>query len=49
MLVGDAGRTEALWGAVGRMTVVGVIWLIGWPVWVTIREMSQPAGDRGSG
>jgi hypothetical protein len=46
-LVGDASRTEALWSAVVRMTVVGVVWLIGWPVWVTLREGSQPAGDRG--
>ncbi|WP_028921080.1 hypothetical protein [Pseudonocardia acaciae] len=42
-VVGDAARTEALWTAMSRMTVVLVIWLVGWPVWVTVRERARPA------
>lgn len=34
-VVGTPERTQALWGQVRGMTVVGLIWLVGWPVSMT--------------
>ncbi|MBB6375518.1 hypothetical protein BKA01_002740 [Pseudonocardia eucalypti] len=34
------------------MSIVGVIWLVGWPVWVTARELlggSKPDGPKVDG
>lgn len=38
-VVDNPARTGALWHWTGRMGIVGVIWLVGWPVWVTAREL----------
>ena len=36
LYVDDPARTEQLWQWMGRLTVVIVVWLVGWPVWVTL-------------
>ncbi|GGP83956.1 hypothetical protein [Saccharothrix coeruleofusca] len=41
LVAGDPARTAPLWGQLGGLGVVGVIWLVGWPVWVTARELSR--------
>jgi hypothetical protein len=45
--VGDATRTEALWGWMAQLTMVLVIWLLGWPVWVTARAPERQGARRG--
>lgn len=45
VLVGDAARTAALSAWLGRLTVVLLIWFVGWPLWVTLRP-PQAAEDR---
>ncbi|MEU4741699.1 hypothetical protein AB0G02_14710 [Actinosynnema sp. NPDC023658] len=40
-----AGR---LWDQMRGMTVVGVIWLLGWPVYCTVREVIDKPASRGS-
>jgi hypothetical protein len=37
-VVATPERTQALWGQMGSMTLVGVIWLLGWPVYHTVTE-----------
>jgi hypothetical protein len=41
VVVGDAERTQPLWGQVRGMTVVGLVWLIGWPVYHTFTEKGE--------
>lgn len=45
-VVGTPERTQVLWGQMRVMTVVGVVWLLGWPVWHTVGEVlsGRPAG-----
>lgn len=38
LMMGDPARTEAL---VARLTAVLVVWLLGWPVWVTVSAAEQ--------
>lgn len=40
-VVGTPERTQALWGQMRGMTVVGVIWLLGWPVYHTVTELAK--------
>lgn len=35
-VVGTPERTQVLWGQMSGMTVVGLIWLVGWPVAMTV-------------
>ncbi|NUT98960.1 MAG: hypothetical protein HOY78_43855 [Saccharothrix sp.] len=44
VVVGDAGRTQALWGQLWGMTVVGLIWLVGWPVYHSVTEVAARRG-----
>lgn len=37
-VVGEPARTQALWGQIHGMTVVGLIWLFGWPVYHSVTE-----------
>ncbi len=46
LMVGDPTRTDALVGWMTRLTVVLVIWLLGWPVWVTV-SAAEPGTRRG--
>ncbi|KOX27973.1 membrane protein [Saccharothrix sp. NRRL B-16348] len=51
-VVGTPERTQALWGQMGSMTLVGVIWLVGWPVYHTVTELGkgrlrEEAADKG--
>lgn len=41
LVVGDPGRTQALWGQLWGMTVVGLIWLFGWPVYHSVTEKGE--------
>ena len=41
LLVGDAARTEELLWWFARVWAVTGIWLIAWPIWVTVQFMSQ--------
>jgi hypothetical protein len=34
-------RAEPLWWQMRTMTTVGLVWLVGWPVWVTVRERGR--------
>lgn len=36
LLVGDPARTGQLIGWIGRVWLVTAIWLVGWPVWLTV-------------
>jgi hypothetical protein len=38
-VVGTPERTRGLWEQMRVMTVVGVVWLLGWPVWHTVGEV----------
>ncbi|MFI9008392.1 hypothetical protein ACIGNX_14300 [Actinosynnema sp. NPDC053489] len=40
-VVGTPERTEALWGQMQGMTLVGGVWLVGWPVFHTIAELAK--------
>jgi hypothetical protein len=51
-VVGTPERTQALWGQMASITLVGVIWLVGWPVYHTVTELAkgrltQKAADEG--
>ncbi|QFZ21785.1 hypothetical protein [Saccharothrix syringae] len=37
-VVSTPERTGVLWGQLRTMTVVGVVWLLGWPVYHTVKE-----------
>ncbi|GAA2344370.1 hypothetical protein [Dactylosporangium salmoneum] len=37
--IGDPARTEALQGMTQLLGVVLAVWLIGWPVWVTVAHL----------
>lgn len=41
VVVGEPERTRPLWGQVRGMTVVGLIWLLGWPVYHTVVERGK--------
>lgn len=47
--VGDAARTQELWGWMYRMGLVTTVWLVGWPVWESIKVATSgpPAGSGG--
>lgn len=45
LLVDDAARTEQLRGWIVRLTLVLVVWLLGWPVFYTIWPKQPPAPD----
>ncbi|MFE2752136.1 hypothetical protein ACFXGA_09025 [Actinosynnema sp. NPDC059335] len=38
-VAGTRERTLALWGQMATMTVVGLIWLVGWPLYHTVTEL----------
>ncbi|MFD1150350.1 hypothetical protein [Saccharothrix hoggarensis] len=44
-VVGTPERTQALWGQMSGMTLVGGIWLLGWPVYHSVVE-AVAAGRR---
>ncbi|WP_051342410.1 hypothetical protein [Pseudonocardia spinosispora] len=46
-MVGDDSRVDALFGSMRHLTVVLVVWLIGWPVWVSVREVLRPGAHDG--
>ncbi|WP_367127169.1 hypothetical protein [Saccharothrix sp. HUAS TT1] len=48
-VVGTPERTQALWGQVRGMTVVGVIWLLGWPVYHTVTELTRSNARKTTG
>lgn len=48
-IVGDAERTAELGAWVGRVWLVAGVWLLGWPVWETVRHLTRPAGETGAG
>ncbi|MEJ2854364.1 MULTISPECIES: hypothetical protein [unclassified Saccharothrix] len=41
VVVGDAQRTEALWGQLRWMAVVGLVWLVGWPVYHSVTQKGE--------
>lgn len=43
LIVGDPQRTEELLAWIGRVWLVTAIWLVGWPVWVSVRELGVRA------
>ncbi|WP_449278990.1 hypothetical protein [Leucobacter sp. GX24907] len=45
LLVGDLARTGELLGWIGRIWLVTVIWLIGWPVWVTVGHFGRTPAE----
>jgi len=45
LLVGDAARTEQLRAWIARLTLVLVVWLLGWPVADTIWPKTPPPSD----
>ncbi|MGO3147422.1 MAG: hypothetical protein ACTIJ6_07065 [Leucobacter sp.] len=51
LLVGDVDRTSALVGWFGRIWLVTAIWLVGWPVWISvsylIRGERTPVTEKG--
>ncbi|MBW4717672.1 hypothetical protein [Saccharothrix obliqua] len=40
-VVATPERTEALSGQMGGMTLVGAVWLVGWPVYYTVKEAAR--------
>ncbi|WP_298040997.1 hypothetical protein [uncultured Microbacterium sp.] len=42
-IVGDSARTEELLSWIARVWLVTVIWLVGWPIWVTVASALQPS------
>lgn len=52
-IVDDPARTGELTVWIGRVWLVTIIWLIGWPIWVSVATALQPArpgpADRGRG
>ncbi|WP_447002845.1 hypothetical protein ACRAKI_24410 [Saccharothrix isguenensis] len=42
-VVGTPERTRALWGQMSGLTIVGVVWLLGWPVYHSVAELVNPA------
>ncbi|MFC6088906.1 hypothetical protein [Saccharothrix lopnurensis] len=40
-VVGEPERTRPLWDQVRGMTVVGLVWLVGWPVYHTLTEKGE--------
>ncbi|MGO2932116.1 hypothetical protein [Microbacterium sp.] len=45
-LVGDPERTAELVGWIVRVWAITAIWLVGWPVWVTVAEAGRPVAKR---
>ncbi|ONI84986.1 hypothetical protein ALI22I_31535 [Saccharothrix sp. ALI-22-I] len=45
-VVSTPERTQVLWGQMRWMTVVGVVWLLGWPVWHSVGELVNPEKSR---
>lgn len=46
-VVSTPERTEVLWGQMRAMTLVGVIWLVGWPVYYTVKEAAAKVAGGG--
>ncbi|WP_156761152.1 hypothetical protein [Microbacterium karelineae] len=46
ILVGDSARTAELLGWVARIWIVAAVWLIGWPVWVTMSHIGRASPAR---
>ncbi len=46
-VVATPERTQVLWGQMSGMTGVGIIWLLGWPVYYTAKEATVQAAGRG--
>ena len=40
-VVATPERTQALWGQMQGMTLVGGIWLVGWPLYHTVTELAK--------
>lgn len=41
-LVGDAARTIELWGWLRRVWLVTGVWLVGWPIWLSVAYVLRP-------
>lgn len=41
VVTGSPERTQPLWGQMGGMTVVGLVWLVGWPLYHTFTEKGE--------
>ncbi|WP_407342150.1 hypothetical protein [Pengzhenrongella phosphoraccumulans] len=46
-LIGDPDRTMELQGWIARLTIPLVIWLVGWPIYYTLRPKRAPQAVRG--
>ncbi|CCH30472.1 hypothetical protein ABZ816_16660 [Actinosynnema sp. NPDC047251] len=46
-VVSTPERTEVLWGQMRGMSVVGLIWLVGWPVFYSAKEATAKVAGRG--
>lgn len=44
-VIGSPERSEALWAWVHRLTLVTVVWLVGWPLRVTLAPPTEPVED----
>lgn len=42
LIVDDVARTEELTAWFGRLGLVAVVWLIGWPIWETVKFIGTP-------
>lgn len=45
LMIGDWDRAQALGEWAGRLTLALVVWLVGWPVWETVRAFGRAAAD----
>lgn len=46
LLVNDPSRTEELTSWFARVWLATAVWLIGWPVWVSMNYAVKPTGQR---
>ncbi|MEV0677555.1 hypothetical protein AB0I60_13635 [Actinosynnema sp. NPDC050436] len=46
-VVSTPERTQVLRGTLDVMTLVGAIWLVGWPVYYSVKEAGRKAAGRG--
>ncbi|RKT55933.1 hypothetical protein [Saccharothrix australiensis] len=46
-VVATPERTQVLWGQMGTMSVVGAIWLVGWPVYYSVKEAGGVLAGKG--
>ncbi|GAA2180443.1 hypothetical protein GCM10009847_18370 [Leucobacter tardus] len=48
LIVGDPDRTAELLGWIARVWIVTGVWLLGWPVWLTVKHAGSPAAKADS-